>query len=382
MALAIKFDLRFGSQRITQLTDLRDNFSADILPHFQAGRLSKWLKSRGLTELSAGVDAVDKSGTELQQLVGICRVLGLDDDEEVLQYLLDDRAPVQAAAVPTEATAVVPTETIVQPIAPIQPTQRNPQPGDILCAGSGFPALVVLRGGDFQMGEVLLLNAIRTLFLSALHPPTSGPQQIAGFDTHPKHAVHITSFAMGKYPVTQGQWKKVMGSNPSYFSSGGDQCPVEKVSWDDAQAFIQKLNQQTGHSYRLPSEAEWEYACRAGSTGKWCFGDDEDQLKHYAWYEDNSGGKTHPVGEKKANAFGLHDMHGNVWEWCEDEWHDNYQGAPSDGRAWVDGKGSERLLRGGARDSGAGSARSAQRLNNRPDGHFINLGFRLARTVP
>jgi len=109
------------------------------------------------------------------------------------------------------------------------------------------------------------------------------------------------------------------------------------------------LSEQTGEDYRLLTEAEWEYACRAGSTGKYCFGDDVNQLGNYGWYDKNSGSQTHPVGEKKANKFGLYDMHGNVWEWCEDVWHDNYNGAPVDGSAWVSGGDSKvHLLRGGS----------------------------------
>lgn len=236
---------------------------------------------------------------------------------------------------------------------------QSSQPGDILCAGSGFPELVVLPGGRFQMGSTQYS------------------------DEQPVHTVNVASFALGKYPVTQGQWKQVMGNNPSFCSNGGDRCPVENVSWDDAQAFIQKLNQQTGHTYRLPSEAEWEYACRAGSTGQWCFGDDESQLTHYAWYDNNSGGKTHPVGEKKANAFGLHDMHGNVWEWCEDKWSGNYHGAPSDGRAWVDGGGVARVTRGGTCYRLARVTRAAYRNKDLPDSRSHNYyGFRVARTVP
>jgi formylglycine-generating enzyme required for sulfatase activity/GTPase Era involved in 16S rRNA processing len=239
--------------------------------------------------------------------------------------------------------------------------KRDPQPGDILCAGSGFPELVLLPGGSFQMGDT------------------------QDSDEQPVHTVHIASFAMGKYPVTQGQWKKVMGRNPSYFSNGGDQCPVETVSWEDAQMFIQKLNQQTGHTYRLPSEAEWEYACRAGSIGQWCFGDDESQLEHYAWYNncESSRSRTYPVGEKKANAFGLYDMHGNVSEWCEDQWHNNYQGAPSDGRAWVDGWHSSRVNRGGSwYDRHPRYTRAARRNFSSSDKRDNEIGFRLARTVP
>lgn len=248
----------------------------------------------------------------------------------------------------------------VPPPPPPPAVPRQPQPGDILCAGNGFPELVVLPGGRFLMGGTKYS------------------------DEKPVHAVQVNSFAIGKYPITQGQWKKVMGNNPSHFSGGGDQCPVENVSWDDAQAFIKKLNQQTGHTYRLPSEAEWEYACRAGSTGQWCFGDDESELQHYAWYKDNSNGKTHPVGEKKPTAFGLYDMHGNVWEWCEDRWHSDYNGAPSDGRAWVEGgnKKDKRVMRGGSSGNDSNGSRAAIRTSNSPVNRFLSIGFRVARTAP
>ena len=146
-------------------------------------------------------------------------------------------------------------------------------------------------------------------------------------DEGPVHKVTIEeSYYLGKYEVTQEQWREVMGSNPSYFK--GDDLPVEKVSWTDAQMFIQKLNEMEGTNiYRLQSEAEWEYACFAGTTTRYYFGDDESRLGDYAWYLDNLDGQTHPVGQKKPNPWGLYDMHGNVWEWCQDEYHSNYDGA-------------------------------------------------------
>ncbi len=145
-------------------------------------------------------------------------------------------------------------------------------------------------------------------------------------DERPVHKVTLREgFYMGRYEITQAQWQSVMGANPSRLK--GDDLPVEQVSWTDAQAFIQKLNERGDpFTYRLPSEAEWEYAARAGATE-----DLPHDLNAMAWYFDNAMGKTHPVGEKQANAWGLHDMHGNVWEWCQDIYHDSYKGAPTDG---------------------------------------------------
>ena len=157
-----------------------------------------------------------------------------------------------------------------------------------------------------------------------------------------------------------------MGDNPSEFKSCGDDCPVEQVSWDDVQKFIRKLNQREGTDrYRLPTEAEWEYACRAGSTTRFCFGNNDSGLGEYAWYRDNTRGEPHSVGQKRPNTWGLYDMHGNVNEWCQDR-------SPS--------KGPSRMIRGGSWGNGAGDCRSAFRSHRYQDLKFMFLGFRLART--
>jgi formylglycine-generating enzyme required for sulfatase activity len=164
-----------------------------------------------------------------------------------------------------------------------------------------------------------------------------------------------------------------MANNPSRFK-GDLQRPVECVSWEDAQAFCKKLSGLTGKAYQLPSEAEWEYACRAGTTGDYA-----GELDAMAWYDKNSGSTTHPVGQKQANRFGLYDMHGNVWEWCEDVWHNNYEGAPTDGSAWLsDGDSGRRVLRGGSWGNYEADARSAIRFRSVPgDNNYVYFGVRV-----
>jgi formylglycine-generating enzyme required for sulfatase activity len=161
----------------------------------------------------------------------------------------------------------------------------------------------------------------------------------------PQHDVTVPGFFIGKFQITQAQWQAVMGNNPSHFK-GDPALPVENILWKDSKRFCAKLEKMTGKAYHLPSEAEWEYACRSGTTGSYA-GD----LDAMAWYEKNSGNKTHPVGQKRPNAFGLYDMHGNVCEWCEDVWHGNYEDAPTDGSSWLSGDSSQRVVRGGSWDS-------------------------------
>ena len=200
-------------------------------------------------------------------------------------------------------------------------------------------------------------------------------------DEGPVHKVTIKeAFYLGRFEVTQEQWREVMGSNPSNFK--GDDLPVEQVSWNDVQEFIEKLNEMEGtKKYRLPSEAEWEYTCRAGTTTRYYFGDGESKLGDYAWYTENSGSKTHPVGQKKPNTWGLYDMHANIWEWVQDEWHSDYNGAPSDGSAWESGSSSDRVSRGGSWFSFAWDCRSAYRTYFNPGYRGGNLGFRVLRKL-
>jgi formylglycine-generating enzyme required for sulfatase activity len=196
----------------------------------------------------------------------------------------------------------------------------------------------------------------------------------------PQHRVRITEpFYLAICEVTQSQWEQVMGSNPSQFK--GPDHPVERVSWEDCQKFIRRLNNlpgERGGVYRLPTEAEWEYACGAGSTTVYSFGYSADLLGDYAWYRGNSGRRTHPVGQKRPNAWGLHDMHGNVWEWCQD-WHDSgyYRSSPLDDPQGPTG-GSNRVYRGGSWDNTARHCRSANRDRSQPSFRFNDLGFRLA----
>lgn len=176
--------------------------------------------------------------------------------------------------------------------------------------------------------------------------------------------VHIPgkNYEMGKYEVTQKEWREVMGSNPSKFSSCGDICPVEQVSWNNVQEFISKLNSKTGKQYRLPTEAEWEYACHGGSQSEYCGGN----LDAVGWYRDNSNGQTHPVGQKQANGYGLYDMSGNVWEWMENKYDNEHD--------W-------RVLRGGSWGDNLRSGRAALRIRSVPELWIADFGFRLARTL-
>ena len=222
--------------------------------------------------------------------------------------------------------------------------------------------LVLIPAGTFRMG---------------------GDKKLERAEDHetPRHVVKISSaFFMGKYEVTQAQWSEIMNNNPSEFKDGTR--PMERVSWNDAQAFIQKLNIKEGtNTYRLPTEAEWEYAARAGSESSYGFGGDVDILSQYAWYNKNSAGETHPAGQLKPNAWGLFDMHGNVHEWCQD-WFDRkyYTQSPSNDPSGPS-SGLAKALRGGDWGSEDWYCRCASRSLSSPDRRSNRLGFRLIRRI-
>jgi formylglycine-generating enzyme required for sulfatase activity len=214
------------------------------------------------------------------------------------------------------------------------------------------------------------------------------------YDDEHQHKVTITkAFYMQTTEVTQGQWMAVMGSEPWKGKSGvneGANYAATWVSWDDAVAYCEKLSEREGEMYRLPSEAEWEYACRAGAETRWSFGDDEKELGDYAWYQENASNAgenyAHQVRLKKPNAFGLYDMHGNVWEWCHDYYGEDYykqspehdpQGPASSAVVY----GSTRVLRGGSWVLGTWSTRSAYRSRNPADGRYLHFGFRVVREL-
>ncbi len=236
--------------------------------------------------------------------------------------------------------------------------------------------MVRVPGGDFLMGS---------------------PDNEGNDDEWPQHRVKIEPFLIGKYPVTQAQWRVVaalpkvereLEPEPSYFK--GDNKPVEQVSWDDAVEFCQRLTRKTGKDYRLPSEAEWEYACRAGTTTAFNFGETitSDLANCNATGVDEFGPKgeyltkTTDVGSYPANGFGLYDLHGNVWEWCQDDWYDSYEGAPTDGSVWEASDNSNKVVRGGSWDYVPRLCRSAIRYFIAREFRDSFIGFRVSCRSP
>ena len=239
---------------------------------------------------------------------------------------------------------------------------------ETLPTGLSFP-MRLIPGGSFDMGS------------------PEGDEEADVNEKPQRIDVEIAPFYLAPFQVTQALWKLVMGeeNNPSY--DKGDQRPVENVSWDDAQSFIKTLNALTQANrdkmglgtYRLPTEAEWEYAARGGPIKTTYRYAGSDKLKEVGWYDNNSDYETHEVGLLMPNSLGLYDMSGNVREWVEDHWHDNYEGAPKDGRAWLSKeKGADRVLRGGGFFNGSQGCRVAYRDLYAPDDRDDGIGFRLA----
>ena len=249
----------------------------------------------------------------------------------------------------------------------------NAMPAPAIPAGGLPPGLSAPDDATF-------VNSIGMIFVLIPTGEFMMGSNAGDYDEKPVHQVRISQpFYLGKYEVTQEQWQAVMGSNPSHFT-GDPNLPVEQVSWEEVQTFVRTLNTREGvTSYRLPTEAEWEYAARAGSTTAYGFGNHARKLGDYAWYGDNAEGRTHPVGQRKPNAWGLYDMHGNVWEWVQD-WY-----GPYDVDAVTDPQGpsedSYRIYRGGGWGTFAGNCRSSERNFDLPDTRLAGLGFRLLRVA-
>ena len=256
----------------------------------------------------------------------------------------------QAEVVVVDTVPVVPV--VVDPV-PVVPENRTKDYGEVI--NKLLSNMIDVRGGTFKMGA------------------TSEQGRDATDDEKPVHTVTVSSFCMGKYEVTQREWKAVMGSNPSKFK--GDNLPVENVSWNDCQEFIRKLNSLTGKSFRLPTEAEWEYAARGGNKSQGYKYSGSNKLDNVGWYYDNSGSTTHEVGTKSPNELGLYDMSGNVFEWCGD-WYGGYS---SSGQTDPMGpsSGSRRVNRGGSWNYNVGVCLVSFRNRSTPGDGYVDLGFRL-----
>ena len=267
--------------------------------------------------------------------------------ESVTQELHEARAELEAVREEIAALAA----------APPAASAAKAEPSKIWANTLGM-AFVLIPSGSFDMGS------------------DSGDA-----DEQPVRSMTIDKpFYIGQFEVTQAQWHAVMESDPSQFTDEPNR-PVESVSWDDAQEFIAKLNaMEPNATYRLPTEAEWEYAARAGSAAAYSFGDDATQLDAHGWYADNAGNITHPVGEKQPNAWGAHAVHGGVWEWVQDR----YGPYPSEAAAAPPGPppGNRRVIRGGSWLSPAEDCRAASRSHAHPAFRGANVGFRLVRTIP
>jgi len=334
----------------------------DLKPHTQAEvskEFAQWIetaKGRATAAISAAKEKVERKKAE---------------------------AAVQAERERGEAAAKVEREKVAKVALAIPRLEKAIAAKDAFRAEAALGELGALIPKDERMAgwrgqvaavpgkpQIVDLGGGVTLDLVLIRPGTFTMGSDEGGDER-AHQVTLTKpFYLGKTEVTQEQWQQVMGGNPSEFKDAKN--PVENVSWDDCQEFVVKLRKKVpGQTFRLPTEAEWEYSCRAGTTGDYA-----GNLDDMAWYDDNSGSKTHPVGQKKPNAWGLYDMHGNVWEWCADWYGDDPHGAVTDPTG--PNTGSARVYRGGSWTSGGSRCRSAYRYRSTPDYRSFYVGFRVA----
>jgi formylglycine-generating enzyme required for sulfatase activity len=339
-------------------------YADNRIPKLPAGANdARWLAAR---YLPAALDAIETPQQRVIRLEREARERGDREKSQRFASLLaqaramDNRQDGKEALQLLEETLQLhPGDADVRRLETKIAAHFDPNAGDVVTNSLGM-RLVWIPPGEFLMGS-----------------PTNEEGRYD--DEGPRHRVTLTKgFYLGVHEVTQRQWRTVMGDNPSHFK--GDDLPVESISWEEAVEFCRKLSTKEGVEYRLPTEAQWEYACRAGTTSRYNFGDSEVSLGEYAWYGGNSDGRTHPVGQKKANAFGLYDMHGNVWEWCQD-WFGSYAGGPVTDPLGP-ASGANRVGRGGGWYNNAGGCRSADRGAGAPGLRDVSVGLRLARSMP
>ena len=351
----IKFDLPIDGVTVATLDELRDHFTTEIVEHFRSGQLARWLRVRDLAgELKAveqlAVDGTDDDAGAFETLCGIFEV---------------DAAAIKAAHAEHERQE--------------RERAERERAGRVFRDGPACPEMVVVPGGSFMMG-------------------TSPSEEGRDGDEGPVHRVTISEpFAVGVYAVTFDEWDACVrdgggcgGYWPNDEGWGRGRRPVINVSWEDAKAYVSWLSVETGEAYRLLSEAEWEYVARAGTTTPFHTGRtiSTDQANYDGDYTYGSGHegryrkKTIPVASFAANGFGLHDVHGNVWEWVEDCWHGSYADAPENGIAWTwEGDCSVRVMRGGSWYRPPSDLRSGFRRRRGTSNRDETYGFRVARTL-
>ena len=352
MAKMIKFDLPIDGVKVATLDDLQAHFTTEIIGHYRSSLLARWLRSRGRTRELSAVEALaaDDDATTLKEL---CRIFEIEADDDAI-----------ASAI-AEATGIL-------GIRPDQvPKKRTRNPGDTFQDCPGCPKLVVVPPGSFMMGT---------------------PEEEYEGTTVPVHEVRIDyPLAVGMYPVTFDEWDACVsdggcgGYEPDDAGWGRGTRPVINVSWDDAKRYVGWLSWKTGKGYRLLSESEWEYVARAGTDTSYWWGDEIGRNRANCdgcgsrWDDE----KTSPVGSFSANAFGLYDVHGNVFEWVEDCSKRDYEGAPTDGsaRESEDCDCEERMLRGGSWVVEPLALLSACRGGNTAGIRLNSIGFRIARTL-